>query len=279
MGSKSILVAITLISCLPICATAAPAEGPSTAGQDQYFQATERTLANGAPVDKLDGGMTLLIAAAAAGRADVVKLLLDHGANPNLHADASMEGATAIHAAAGMGAVDVVSLLIDRGVSVDSTDLLGMTPLSLASIQGKTRVIALLYARGANVNSAPPNGMTPLHYAAGGGHRDAVALLIALGANITAKDSDGRTPYDLAAKSTDLTPNDRAAVLAWLAPANVAASAPPAAQQVHGCPHTAEDLAWFYGRLLQADPETRKHPAEAAMTVDNELKQMGCPGQ
>ena len=153
MGNKSVLVAIWLIACLPLPALAGPAEDFSTALHNQNVLAMEQALAKGAPVDHFEGGLTPLMVAAALGRTDLVKLFLDHGANPNLHADASMEGMTAIHAAAGIGAVDVVSLLIDRGAPVESTDLLGLTPISVASSQGKTRLVALLYARGANVNA------------------------------------------------------------------------------------------------------------------------------
>jgi len=274
VGIKSVLVAIWLISCLPLPALAGPAEDFSTAFNNQNAPAMEQALAKGAPVDRFEGGLTPLIMAAASGRTDIVKLLLDHGANPNLRADASMGGMTAIQAAAGTGAVDVISLLLDRGVSVESTDLMGGTPLDYASSQGKTKSIALLYARGGNVNAAQANGMTPLHYAAGGGKKDAVALLVAMGANVSARDSDGRTPYDVAAATKGLSAGAKADVLALLAPRGPVTPT----QQAHGCPHTFEDLQWFYRNFVTANPET-KNALVVHSAVEDELKDMGCSGQ
>ena len=47
------------------------------------------------------------------GRTDLVELLLQHGASPNLHA--AEDNVTPLHEAASAGFIDVVKLLVARG--------------------------------------------------------------------------------------------------------------------------------------------------------------------
>ena len=74
-------------------------------------------------------GLTPLHHAAWYGRKDVVQLLLDRGAVPNM---ANQYGGTPLHSAALGGHKDVVQLLLDRGAKPNMRILDGATPLSLA---------------------------------------------------------------------------------------------------------------------------------------------------
>ena len=70
-------------------------------------------------------------------------LLLDHGADPNAR---DHKGFTALHRAAEMGELQIVKLLLDRGAFPD-LDAGGHTPLSLAQGRAQTAVVELLSSR------------------------------------------------------------------------------------------------------------------------------------
>jgi ankyrin repeat protein len=74
----------------------------------------------------------------------IVKLLLDHGANPNCATmpnvetdsfmrDCRTKGETPLHRAAAFGTEISVQLLLDAGAVIDAKDMNGETPLSWAS--------------------------------------------------------------------------------------------------------------------------------------------------
>ena len=106
----------------------------------------------GAPIDRMgEYGDTGLLAgvAAAAGESEeavrVVRVLLEHGANPNKR---GRDGRTALFAAAQQGTESLVTLLVSKGAHVeDAVD--GMTPLEAADARGHEAVVKLLKARGA----------------------------------------------------------------------------------------------------------------------------------
>ena len=119
---------------------------------------------------------TPLVIAAANGRLELSRLLLNNGANVNWQSgrtlpESAYDGnagwsALALAAAAGRG--DVVGLLLDRGANVDIQWDFGRTALHEAAIFGRASVVELLLARGAAVDVRDLNGETALHGAAWG---------------------------------------------------------------------------------------------------------------
>ena len=71
---------------------------------------------------------------------DKVSFLLDHGADMDAH---GQHGGTSLHCAAEMGHLDVLKLLLDRGAS-PNLEAQGYTPRSIAEAAGKKRIVALL---------------------------------------------------------------------------------------------------------------------------------------
>ena len=116
-------------------------------------------------------GCTALYSAVQAGSAEMVKLLLERGADVNTKAgllpsrswgnDVGGDCATALHLAVvgGMfGKRDrgVIKLLLEHGADVNTTDIDGMTPLEWALVDRDSRVIKLLRTHGASINKQNP---------------------------------------------------------------------------------------------------------------------------
>jgi ankyrin repeat protein len=123
-------------------------------------------------------GATPLLRAAKAGDVPAVKLLLAHGADPNLP---NMHGVTPVMAAAGLASNEI-----------DTRGRFKTEPDAVETIE-------LLVKAGADVNARETRGgQTALHGAALWGYNDVVKTLVANKADIDAKDAKGRTPLDSA---------------------------------------------------------------------------------
>lgn len=113
--------------------------------------------------------------AVAKGDADMVRALIEAGANVNAKDD---YGYTPLHRAAGRSRVYIAGMLIEAGADVNASDIFGMTPLHEAAINGDAGDVAsVLIEAGADVNAKDDYGKTPLHMAAERGHADMVRLL------------------------------------------------------------------------------------------------------
>ncbi|MCC6003801.1 MAG: ankyrin repeat domain-containing protein [Thermofilum sp.] len=156
-----------------------------------------------------DSDLTPLHWAAFLGHVDVVRLLLEHGAEVNAR---NKYGETPLHRAAAYGRADAARLLLEHGADVNARDEYGWTPLHVAALQGRADVARLLLEHGADVNvrttgaivfvedftKSTYSGVTPLHLAAYGGHAEIARLLLERGADPSIRDKDGRTPLDVA---------------------------------------------------------------------------------
>ena len=91
---------------------------------------------------------TPLYEAAIQGHTEVVQLLLQAGADPNM---ASNLGRTTLHAAAERYWVDILGVLLDGGAKLDRGDPLlhGDTPLHVATVNGYKNVVNVLLERAA----------------------------------------------------------------------------------------------------------------------------------
>lgn len=133
----------------------------------------------------------LLILSAGEGQEEIVRLLLDAGADIN--AVSALTEATALAFAAIKGRPSVVRVLLERGAAVDMPSGSGATPLTHAASEGQTECLRLLLAHHADVNAATRRGMTPLMFAAHRGDEEAVRLLLDAGADAGARSQSGRT--------------------------------------------------------------------------------------
>jgi len=130
----------------------------------------------------------------------------------------SPEGFTPLALAAHFGHLEVMRVLIDSGADVNrvATHHLAVTPLHAALFGRQVAAAVLLVERGADVTLARGGsgwkraGWTPLHYAAGMGFSALVQPLLDRGADPTRRDEAGQTPIDVA---IDASHNEIADVL------------------------------------------------------------------
>ena len=98
-----------------------------------------------------------------------------------------MEGGRPLHLAAAQGRAQVVRLLIEAGADVNARAPGGMTPLFHAAALGHTEALLALVAAGADLEAAAdvgPTAMTAIEIAAFSGHMGAVAALAAARASL-----------------------------------------------------------------------------------------------
>lgn len=168
------------------------------AAQRNRIEVVRLLLDHGADANARDSaGAPVLFLAAGGGRREIVDLLLQKGADIGTRNDAQE---TALHVAANYGRAEVAALLLDRGADIEARTKYQYTPLQYAAWQPRQEIIDLLLAQGANPNSTGDNGSTALQAVAGSGRTAAVAALLQKRADPDAATSAGETPLHLAAR-------------------------------------------------------------------------------
>lgn len=239
-------------------------------------------------------GDTPLMYAAIYSNAEIVKLLIEQGADVNAK---TPTGTTALMLA--VGDLEKVRLLLKKGADVNARSVTGRTPLLIAASRtGAGEVVKLLLAHGADANAKDELQGIPLIPAGGGGStalieaakiRDGKALeyLIDAGANVQATDNSGADALTAAAVygnvenvrrllshgarvDTRATPNQFTSLIlaTWrqdpkLVKMLIGAGADPNAQDARG----ATALMWS-SYSDYADPATTQALIEAGAKVD-----------
>ncbi|KAM7539204.1 hypothetical protein Aperf_G00000048262 [Anoplocephala perfoliata] len=144
-------------------------------------------------------GLTPLHMAAHYNHVQLVQLLLEFGADPDL---AASNGYTALHIAAKRNHQDLASLLLanDREPtkSTNRESRCGFTPLHLAAQEGNADMVGLLLLNGADAEHKAKNGVTPMHLAALEDHVMVAQQLVHEGAKVTDVTQAGYTPLHTA---------------------------------------------------------------------------------
>jgi len=109
-------------------------------------------------------------------------------------------GATPLVRAAESGEIEVVRALVDSGAQVDEpcSCETAESPLWAAIVAGRSEVAAYLLDQGADPNLPAAHAVTPLHAAVIRGAEDLARTLLERGADPNARDSGGRTPVNWA---------------------------------------------------------------------------------
>uniref|UniRef100_A0A9J7ZCD8 Euchromatic histone-lysine N-methyltransferase 2 n=1 Tax=Cyprinus carpio carpio TaxID=630221 RepID=A0A9J7ZCD8_CYPCA len=141
-------------------------------------------------------GSTGLHHAAKLGNLEVLMLLLSTG-QVDLNAQDS-GGWTPIIWAAEHRHIDVIRALLNRGADVTLRDKEMNVCLHWASFAGSAEIAELVLNAGCPLSSVNLHGDTPLHIAAREGYIDCVTLFLSRGADIDIMNKEGDTPLSLA---------------------------------------------------------------------------------
>jgi len=159
-------------------------------------------------------GQTSFVRAALSGDIEVMRILLENGADPNI---ATSQGTTALMAASG------VNWIPGQTYSRSEADY--------------AEAVKLCLERGADVNAANSLGFTAMHGAANRGWESIIQVLADHGAKLDVKDNAGRTPMTfaegvfLAVRPPEAKPKAMALLKRLMAGATAAPAFPPQLSQ------------------------------------------------
>ncbi|XP_053689886.1 protein fem-1 homolog B [Sabethes cyaneus] len=151
---------------------------------------------------KFDGhlieGASALWVAAGAGQLNIIKLLVDHGADVNHH---TRNLSTPLRAACFDGRLDIIRYLVDHNANINFANAYNNTCLMIAAYKGHVEVVEYLLQNAALSDEQANCGATALHYAAECGHLDICTILLDYGA-VFKRNEYGMTPVICAAERT-----------------------------------------------------------------------------
>jgi acetyl esterase/lipase len=121
-------------------------------------------------------GFTPLSLAAFFNQTEISKLLLENGADPNLHAT-NPSKVNALHSAVAKENYELCKLLIEYGVNVNAPQMQNVTALHSATHRGNLKLVRLLVESGAEINLKMDNGDTAISIAENDGHKEVKVYL------------------------------------------------------------------------------------------------------
>jgi membrane protease YdiL (CAAX protease family) len=133
-----------------------------------------------------------------ASRGDLQKVehLVNMGGDINATSNAGgdWKGVTALEEAAQRPNPEMVRFLLEKGANPNVKDSHGETPLIVATEQNQLQNMKLLISKGANINSRNNRGFTALRSAAEYNRLEAARFLIDSGADLNLTDNEEKTP-------------------------------------------------------------------------------------
>jgi ankyrin repeat protein len=175
-------------------------DGPTALGSameakelEKRLRVVRRLLQAGAELNSREdeSGSTPLMEALRYGRVELVRVLLDAGADIHRQKD---NGVTPLMMASQTGDIEAVQLLLEAGADINRKDESGWTALSNAAIRANPEVVDALIKAGAAIQG--PGGQVALRLAANGGHIEIVHRLLAGGVEVNAQDENGWSVLD-----------------------------------------------------------------------------------
>lgn len=178
---------------------------------DENIHKINELIAKSVNVNCIDDlGYSPLITATEFNQVDVVRLLIEHGANVNFFSNNKKSvNQTPLMVAAIEGYYDIAEILLDNNADPDLSPKNNDGPIIQAALNKNFQVVRLLANRGADVNvvtlittiniaDGNPTLDTPLHYAAEAGDAETVEYLLKHEADPDLQEAFGYTPLHLA---------------------------------------------------------------------------------
>ena len=154
---------------------------------------------------------------------EVIKALVNAGANPNAEAQVRQTPLHSVFTGTGvisykpvLDAIRITKALLESGADPNARDEWGLTPLHRAILYAGTAIayesdnaqeipiiIQLLLDSGASVNAKTDRDNTPLHVASMEYVPEIMKMLIKHGADMTALNKKGKTPWGVGGKKSD----------------------------------------------------------------------------
>jgi uncharacterized protein len=158
-----------------------------------YFKAPELSdfiLSHREPTD--------IFEAVSAGEMNLAERYLN--SDPTLLEAFSTDGFTPLGFASYFGRYDLVKMLLERGANParPSRNAFAVAPIHSAVAVNSEGIARLLLEHKADPNARQQQGITPLHSAAHNGNAGIVKLLLAFGADRNLRSADGKTALDMA---------------------------------------------------------------------------------
>ncbi len=166
---------------------------------------TKELLDHGADIKETYEQHSVLVLAVRSGKADMVAFLLDRGVDINQRSgpeySTALQEAILSQDAVQHGRLDIIHLLIRKGAKVNVADINLATPLHRAAFSGNIEILRAILSKcdKSIVNAVTDAGFTALHIAAMQKQVGAAKLLLQHKAKISAKDKEGCQPIHLAA--------------------------------------------------------------------------------
>ena len=112
----------------------------------------------------------------------------------------SGDGFSALHLACFFGSLESAALLVEMGanVNIHADNMTDLRPIHSACAAGQGAIASLLLKAGAKPNVIQAGGYTPLMTVASLGNGPVVDMLLEFGADVTVKSDDNRTAADFA---------------------------------------------------------------------------------
>jgi len=185
-----------------------PKKKPSSSSQDSEtriadiddipFDLLPRDVNDAATVD----GLTALHYAAQNGSLDIIKFLVEHGAD--ISAQDYEQSRSVIHFAALNGDIECIKYLTENGADLLDKDANGATAFHYAVMANNLEAVKYFVTKKLDYTAKDYRGWTAMHYAANGGALDVMKYLISKDLNINALNDRRRTPLFFARQHHEL---------------------------------------------------------------------------